>query len=179
MKGCKKRLDPLLSYAALVPGPAYGISNHLLSGTRDHPFFNLLIRSLKAYDKYWVYRILPYLTVFDSTGPRYISFVWTKYKNAIRGRGHEAFYKVRILLIEHGEFQASSLLYKVQGQSWMGYNDCFFILGHAHSGVILIILGFLLSGFVGGFCFCCSIAFKLSEGSRHIHRTPPKSSLDV
>lgn len=75
--GCKRRLDPLLSYHAFLRRTVpTGISNDVMGAIPQHPFFLRVIESLQGADRKWV---LPYITIMASTGPLFLSVVWKKW----------------------------------------------------------------------------------------------------
>lgn len=75
--GCKRRLDPLLSYHAFLRRTVpTGISNDVMGATPRHPFFLRVIESLQGGNRKWV---LPYITIMASTGPLFLSVVWKKW----------------------------------------------------------------------------------------------------
>lgn len=111
-QGCKRRLDPLLEYPAWMPGTTnrLGLTNHIMASMRDHPYFQLLVGSLKAYDRNWG---LPYLTIMNSAGPHFVSMVWDEYLKT--AAPHET---VRILSQEEYEGYPWSFFTKEEGGTW-------------------------------------------------------------
>lgn len=75
--GCKRKLDPLLSYPAWVRRTKpTGISNDVMGSVPGHPFFKKAIDSLQGYQRGW---FLPYITIMASTGPLFLSLIWRHY----------------------------------------------------------------------------------------------------
>ncbi|KAJ3271364.1 hypothetical protein HDV01_006869 [Terramyces sp. JEL0728] len=76
--GCaENRIDHLLHYDAIIPKTKpVGYSNDVLMAKPKHPFFLQLINNLKRWDHSFV---LPYLTVFFSTGPMYLNLQFGNY----------------------------------------------------------------------------------------------------
>ncbi|SJL05338.1 related to MIPC synthase subunit (SurA) [Armillaria ostoyae] len=76
--GCKRPLDPLLTYPVILPKTIpVGVSNDLMFSTKGHPFFAQLIHNLAMFDHSW---FLNYPTVMFSTGPMFLSIqyaIWT------------------------------------------------------------------------------------------------------
>ncbi|KAK0232868.1 nucleotide-diphospho-sugar transferase [Armillaria fumosa] len=76
--GCKRPLDPLLTYPVILPKTIpVGVSNDLMFSTKAHPFFAQLIHNLTTFDHSW---FLNYPTVMFSTGPMFLSIqyaIWT------------------------------------------------------------------------------------------------------
>ncbi|KAI4268756.1 MAG: hypothetical protein LQ337_007666, partial [Flavoplaca oasis] len=64
----------------------------------QHPFFLLVIESLREYDRNWR---LPYITVMYSTGPLFLSVIWKKYMSSGSNVGDGvAGGRVRILMMD-------------------------------------------------------------------------------
>lgn len=92
-QGCKRRLDPLLSYPAWVRRTKpTGISNDVMAAVPGHPFFSRVINSLEAYNRNW---IAPYVTIMSSTGPLFLSLIWRHHNTAYEDIPDSA--RVRIL----------------------------------------------------------------------------------
>lgn len=70
---CRRPLDPLLEFAAWYPkASAFGVNNDLMGSRARHPLLGEMLQELAVKDKRWVF---PYLTVFWSTGPQFVSDV--------------------------------------------------------------------------------------------------------
>ncbi|EJU06264.1 glycosyltransferase family 32 protein, partial [Dacryopinax primogenitus] len=75
--GCKRRLDRLLSYPAVLPKTIpVGVSNDLMLSAPRHPFMRRAIDSLQSFDHTWM---MNYPTVMFSTGPMFISSIYGLY----------------------------------------------------------------------------------------------------
>ncbi|KAK0446464.1 glycosyltransferase family 32 protein [Desarmillaria tabescens] len=73
--GCKRPLDPLLTYPVILPKTIpVGVSNDLMFSTKGHPFFAQVIHNLATFDHSW---FLNYPTVMFSTGPMFLSIQYT------------------------------------------------------------------------------------------------------
>lgn len=112
IQGCNRSLDPLLTYPAWVRRTLpTGISNDVMGSVPHHPFFLKAIDALPRYDRSWG---LPYITVMGSTGPLFLSVIWTHYT---RGNVEEQD-RVRILFPdEYSKHPWSFFQYHV-GNSW-------------------------------------------------------------
>ena len=95
-----------------------GLTNHVMGTGKGHPYFQLLVDRIQAYDHNYVF---PYLTVMNSAGPHFVSMVWEEYirRNAT---GNE----VRILMQEEYKDNEWSFFTKVQGGSWYRWDHNWF-----------------------------------------------------
>lgn len=72
--GCKRRLDSLLRFEAIVPKTIpVGVSNDLIFAAKGHPFMVQLMENLKRFNHNF---LMPYATVMFSTGPMFVSAVY-------------------------------------------------------------------------------------------------------
>jgi inositol phosphorylceramide mannosyltransferase catalytic subunit len=95
-----------------MPGTAIrvGLTNHVMGAMKNHPYFQLLVNSLKVYDYNWV---LPYMTIMNSAGPHFVSMVWEDY---IKMTPRQA--DVRILMQEEYAGNEWSFFTKEKGGTW-------------------------------------------------------------
>ncbi|KIV84644.1 hypothetical protein PV11_00417 [Exophiala sideris] len=126
--GCRRRLEPLLSYPAWMPGTTnhLGLTNHIMAAVPHHPYFRRLIDSLDRYNYNW---ILPYLTIMNSAGPHFVSMVWSEYLNLSPPpkRADE----VRIIAQEEYVDHAWSFFTKATGGTWHHFDTALFRwIGH-------------------------------------------------
>ncbi|KAG9087132.1 hypothetical protein FRC06_002721 [Ceratobasidium sp. 370] len=69
--GCRRRLDPLLTYPVILPRTIpVGVSNDLMFAAKGHPFMSQTIHALMPFD---INYIINYPTVMFSTGPMFLS----------------------------------------------------------------------------------------------------------
>lgn len=69
--GCRRRLDPLLTYPIVLPRTIpVGVSNDLMFAAKGHPFMTQTINALMSFD---INYIINYPTVMFSTGPMFLS----------------------------------------------------------------------------------------------------------
>lgn len=121
--GCKRRLDPLLSYNAFVRRTIpTGISNDVMGAIPQHPFFLRVIESLQGANKKWV---LPYITIMASTGPLFLSVVWKKWMGEHSdllqdGSPTEWKGRVRVLMPDEYKLHSWSFFDIYSGSSWHG-----------------------------------------------------------
>jgi mannosyltransferase OCH1-like enzyme len=81
---CRRSLIPLLQYPAWFPEASpTGVNNDLMAARVRHPIIGKMTRTLMLRDKNL---LLPYLTIFWKTGPRFTSDVlrmwWNEYTGA-------------------------------------------------------------------------------------------------
>lgn len=114
-QGCKRRLDPLLTFNAWVRRTKpTGISNDAMGSVPGHPFFLRVIESLQNYDRSW---FLPYITIMASTGPLFLSVIWKQYMGSPESEGTG---RVRILMPEEYNSRPWSFFSHHKGDSWHG-----------------------------------------------------------
>ncbi|KAB5596256.1 glycosyltransferase C17G8.11c [Ceratobasidium theobromae] len=69
--GCRRRLDPLLTYPVVLPKTIpVGVSNDLMFAEKEHPFMIQTIHALMTFD---INYVINYPTVMFSTGPMFLS----------------------------------------------------------------------------------------------------------
>ncbi|TEY74290.1 hypothetical protein BOTCAL_0074g00200 [Botryotinia calthae] len=142
--GCKRRLDPLLSYPAWLRRTIpTGISNDAMGSVPQHPFFLRVIESLQAYNRNWG---MPYITVMYSTGPFFLSVLWIEYMRTVTDEAG----RVRNLLPDEYNKHAWSFFNIVKGNSWHG-KDAQTIFWMGKHWFLLTVAGFAIAGVVGGF----------------------------
>ncbi|KAF7907410.1 uncharacterized protein EAF01_004996 [Botrytis porri] len=142
--GCKRRLDPLLSYPAWLRRTVpTGISNDAMGSVPQHPFFLRVIESLQAYNRNWG---MPYITVMYSTGPLFLSVLWIEYMRTVTNEAG----RVRNLMPDEYNKHAWSFFNIVKGNSWHG-KDAQTIFWMGKHWFLLTVAGFAIAGVVGGF----------------------------
>lgn len=145
--GCKRRLDPLLSYNAFLRRTVpTGISNDVMGAVPQHPFFLRVMDSLQGADRSWV---LPYITIMASTGPLFLSVMWKKWMGEHANLDPEDWAgRIRVLMPTEYTGQAWSFFVAYKGDSWHG-DDAKFIFWMGKNWVLLTVVGFALAGVVG------------------------------
>jgi inositol phosphorylceramide mannosyltransferase catalytic subunit len=147
--GCKRRLDPLLSYTAWVRRTIpTGISNDIMGCVPQHPFFLRVIDSLQGANQKWV---LPYITIMASTGPLFLSVIWKKWMgehSALQAKQGDWPGRVRVLLPDEYNKHAWSFFQTYQGSSWHG-KDAKLIFWMGRNWMLLTAAGFMLTALVG------------------------------
>jgi inositol phosphorylceramide mannosyltransferase catalytic subunit len=144
--GCKRRLDPLLSYTAWVRRTIpTGISNDVMGAVQQHPFFLRVTESLQSYDRKW---LLPYITIMYSTGPLFLSVVWKEWLGENSGRIGDWEGRVRVLMRAESYQQSWSFFKHYRGSSWHG-KDARLIFWMGRNWMLLTAFGFMVAGVVG------------------------------
>lgn len=113
--GCSgdHKIDPLLKLDAFIPKTKpIGFSNDLMGSKPNHPFFKDLIESLSSWD-YWY--IFPYLTVFFSTGPMFLSLKFGHYLQMEKD-------PIYILMPEVYSDGPSKIFKHYQGSTWHSWD---------------------------------------------------------
>lgn len=148
--GCKRRLDPLLSYNAFVRRTVpTGISNDVMGAIPQHPFFLRVIESLEGANRQWV---LPYITIMASTGPLFLSVIWKKWmgehtdlqtaSHNLQDGATAADWKGRVRVIMPDEYSSHtwSFFREYTGNSWHG-KDAQFIFWMGKNWMLLTVAG--------------------------------------
>lgn len=75
--GCRRPLDPLLDFAAVLPKTwPYGVSNDVMASTPQHPFVMKTALSLQDHNHHYLSK---YITVFFTTGPMFLSAILARW----------------------------------------------------------------------------------------------------
>jgi inositol phosphorylceramide mannosyltransferase catalytic subunit len=144
--GCKRRLDPLLSYNAWVRRTVpTGISNDIMGAVPQHPFFLRVIESLQGANRKWV---LPYITIMASTGPLFLSVIWKKYMSEHSSEEIEWPGRVRVLMPDAYNKHSWSFFKTYKGNSWHG-KDARLIFWMGRNWLLLTLAGFAIAGVMG------------------------------
>ena len=111
--GCepKNKFTDLLQFDAIIPETKpVGYSNDLMLSKPNHEFFRVLINQLQRYDYNYVF---PYLTVFLSTGPMFLSRVFKSYA------GKDKVFVLPLSLYSDGP---KKMFKHLQGSTWHGWD---------------------------------------------------------
>jgi len=118
-----------------------GLTNHVMGTMRNHPYFQLLVDRLQAYNYNWG---LPYMTIMNSAGPHFVSMVWEEYIHTTPAQA-----EVRVLRQEEYSGHEWSFFTKEQGGSWNRWDTRLF-KWVAHHVIIFSVVCFV------GLCFAGS-----------------------
>ena len=146
--GCRRRLDPLLSFSAWLRRTIpTGISNDAMGASPQHPFFVGVIAQLQNYNRSW---FLPYITIMGSTGPLFLSVMWKKYIDRHKNEGPDWAGRVRVLMPDEYSKHAWSFFNIFKGDSWHK-GDAKLIFWMGRHWMFLTAAGFGLAGLIGLF----------------------------
>lgn len=118
----------------------------------QHPFFLRVIESLQTYKRNWR---VPYITVMYTTGPLFLSAIWTDYIRA----GPKGEDRVRILMPDEYNKHAWSFFDVTKGNSWHG-KDAHTIFWMGKHWMLVTVGGFVLAGIFGSVCWLLLTAFR-------------------
>jgi len=163
--GCRRSLDPLLSYGAwLRKTVPTGISNDAMGSVPHHPFFESVIKNLQKYSRNWR---VPYVTVMYNTGPLFLSVIWKQYTKTVSKEED----RVRILMPDEYNVKPWSFFGVYKGSSWhRGDAKTIFWLGQ--HWMLVTFLGVLLALFLYTACFWVHRRLYLRSNSPPGARTP-------
>lgn len=86
--GCRAHPGPLLHYEAILPvTKPVGVSNDLMFSAPGTAFMTLVINSLSSFNHAWLF--MNYPTVMFSTGPMFISAMYSSWSRIHKGRGRQ------------------------------------------------------------------------------------------
>ncbi|RMD40658.1 hypothetical protein DV735_g4487, partial [Chaetothyriales sp. CBS 134920] len=144
--GCRRSLDPLLSYNAWVRRTLpTGISNDIMGAVPRHPFFLRVIESLQGANRQW---FLPYITIMGSTGPLFLSVIWKRWMSEHAAlEGSDWFGRVRVLMPDMYNENEWSFFKTYKGSSWHG-EDAKLIFWMGRHWLLLTAAGFGIAGVV-------------------------------
>lgn len=154
--GCNRRLDPLLSYPAWLRRTVpTGISNDAMGAVPQHPFFLRVIESLQPFARNWK---VPYITVMYTTGPLFLSVIWTQYLKTARSDME----RVRVLMPDEYNKHPWSFFNITKGNSWHG-KDAQTIFWMGKHWFLITVLGFAIAGVVGLTFWVCWQRFVVNK----------------
>ena len=105
-------MEPLRIFPAWVRRTIpTGISNDVMASGPQHPFFLGVIEQLERYNRNWG---LPYITVMYSTGPLFLSVLWTEYLS----RETPVEHRVRVMKPDMFDKCDWSFFTQHKGSSW-------------------------------------------------------------
>ncbi|CAD6888607.1 unnamed protein product [Tilletia laevis] len=152
--GCLRRFDPLLRFEIILPKTIpVGVSNDLMLAKKGHPFMDLVIHNLVAFNHQY---LTNYPTVMFSTGPMFLSASYGMFvskhgsaKQSTREQPEAGFAGLRILPkslygknAKPGE-APDAFFRHLYGSSWHS-NDAGFLIFLRDHGTLLMIIGFYI-----------------------------------
>lgn len=166
--GCNRTLDPLLHYPAWVrrTSPS-GISNNVMGFAKGHPFLLQVVRNLPRFAFNYHF---PYLTVMYSTGPLFLSIIWSAWRKLPDA---EAWHHIWVMVPELYEKSQHAFFEIYEGSSWHD-SDAGFVFYMLHHWAIFTFLGFLTFFIVVYFIFGYALkpAARVSRTGRRIFSSP-------
>ncbi|ODV91543.1 glycosyltransferase family 32 protein [Tortispora caseinolytica NRRL Y-17796] len=169
--GCRRPLDPLLQFPALVRRTEpTGISNNIMLAEPHHPFFKKVIDSLKKYNRNWG---MPYITVMYSTGPLFLSVMWKEYKRTMFSKPE--YIPLRLLTSNEYSDASDSFFDYYVGSSWHR-EDAKTIMWMNDHWILVTIVGFLVGFSIIGvvytmYRYCGRLADVRRRKHRHYRKT--------
>lgn len=176
---CRRPLDPLLPFPAWYPKASpFGVNNDLMATRARHPLVGMMLEQLAPRDKNWFF---PYLTIFWSTGPQFVSdvlWLWfSKHTGIISppSKRPEDFDQDRIHVLPQ-EFYSEKYTFfgHSPGGTWHG-KDVAFILWLVDRPWILLLIPALVFTI-----FICILrrrrTWRLKDWIKHSH--PYESAVD-
>ena len=156
-------LDDILKFPALIPKTEpIGYSNDFMASRPRHPFFKALIIGLQEWNHWY---LLPYLTVFFSTGPMFLNFqVWWW-----KGSGLDSVWVLDPLLYSEGP---AKLFNHLQGSTWHEWDARlvkFLYSIYLESSLPIVIILFCAMGLFWGVVTNCKLRRGDSESRRRHH----------
>ncbi|KAE8212963.1 hypothetical protein CF327_g3434 [Tilletia walkeri] len=152
--GCLRRFDPLLRFEIILPKTIpVGVSNDLMLAQKGHPFMDLVIHNLVAFNHQY---LTNYPTVMFSTGPMFLSASYGMFVSKHGGATQSTLQKpeagfsgLRILPkslygknAKPGE-APDAFFRHLYGSSWHS-NDAGFLIFLRDHGTLLMIIGFYI-----------------------------------
>ncbi|KAI0127713.1 putative mannosyl phosphorylinositol ceramide synthase CSH1 [Xylariales sp. AK1849] len=174
--GCAANLDALTYYPAFTTdGDQGALSNNIMGGQPDHPYFQLLSETLIPYNWNW---LLPYVIISYTSGQWFVTAMWEKYHSLLGGDGtvrgfEEAGTKFgplhRILMDERPGADPWVFFTQTRGGTWTNWDSSYFAWVGDH--ILWIILGVCtLIGLCIWGCVRCARR-KRSTGYQALPRT--------
>ncbi|KAH9898990.1 putative mannosyl phosphorylinositol ceramide synthase CSH1 [Xylariomycetidae sp. FL2044] len=178
--GCAESLEPLRYYPAFTTDGGVGaLSNNILGGQPDHPFFHLLTNKLAAYNWPWYF---PQMVVGYTSGQWYLSDMWVQYHNlldtatgVVRGFDGTGWKPLHHILMDMREGADPWVFWtQVEGNSWGTWDSAWFgWVGYHIPQIVAGVVIFLL--FVFGSCFLCVRCCKRYRSKRGYKQLPTTS----
>lgn len=125
--GCTSSLEPLLYYPVWVTDSGRGaLSNNILAGRPNHPFWSMLTHSLVAYNYNFVF---PYVTISYASGQWFMTDIWQKYHAMLPDPEETAPQENRLyrLVLDHRGTATWSFFTEGRGESWKNWDNAMFL----------------------------------------------------
>ncbi|RYP86582.1 hypothetical protein DL770_004881 [Monosporascus sp. CRB-9-2] len=171
--GCAEKLDALTYIPAFTTDGDRGtLSNNIMGGQPDHPYWHLLTENLIPYKWNW---ILPYVIISYQSGQWFVTAIWEKYHSLLSsdgivdgfdGNGYEPLH--RVLMDGRPDTDPWVFFTQTRGGTWSNWDSNLFNWIGEH--IVMIILGlFVLVGLAFWGCTVC-IRRRNSRGYQALPR---------
>ncbi|KAK7965803.1 mannosyl phosphorylinositol ceramide synthase protein [Apiospora aurea] len=170
--GCAADLTPLTYYPAFTTDGGEGaLSNNIMGGAPEHPYFRLLTEHLIPWNWNW---LLPYVIISYSSGQWFVTAMWEKYHALLNRDGSimpfdgNDFAPLHHILMDMREGADPWVFFtQVHGGTWTNWDSAMFSFIGDH--ILLIIVGVL--GLVGTSVWSCMWCMR--------RRSKPAKGYDV
>ncbi|RYO96568.1 hypothetical protein DL765_011547 [Monosporascus sp. GIB2] len=172
--GCAEKLDALTYIPAFTTDGDMGtLSNNIMGGQPDHPYWHLLTENLIPYKWNWIF---PYVIISYQSGQWFVTAIWEKYHSLLSsggvvdgfdGNGYQPLHRV----LMDGRPNADPWVFFTQtrgGGTWLDWDTNLFDWIGQH--IVMIVLGlFVLAGLAFWACAVC-IRRRNSRGYQALPR---------
>ncbi|KAK7910633.1 glycosyltransferase family 32 protein [Apiospora marii] len=155
--GCAADLTPLTYYPAFTTDGGHGaLSNNIMGGAPEHPYFRMLTEQLVPWNWNW---LLPYVIISYSSGQWFVTAMWEKYhrllnpdNGSIMPFDGNAFAPLHHVLMDMRPGADPWVFFtQVHGGTWTNWDSAMFSFIGDH--ILLIIFGVL--ALVGAAVWSC------------------------
>ncbi|RYP50517.1 hypothetical protein DL768_003970 [Monosporascus sp. mg162] len=163
--GCAEKLDALTYIPAFITDGDRGtLSNNIMGGQPDHPYWHLLTENLIPYKWNW---ILPYVTISYQSGQWFVTAVWENYHSLLSndgivdgfdGNGYQPLYRV----LMDGRPTADPWVFFTQtrGGTWLAWDTN--LIDWIGQHIVVIVLGLFV--LVGLAFWGCAVSIRRRNG---------------
>jgi mannosyltransferase OCH1-like enzyme len=155
--------------AFTTDGGKGALSNNIMGGQPEHPWFHLLTENLVPYNWNW---ILPYIIISYTSGQWFVTAMWEKYHSLLRDDGtvngfEEMGDKFRPLyhMLMEGRPDADPWVFFTQtrGGTWTNWDSAWF--AWVGDNIVMIVLGIaVIVGLIIWSCVWCVRRSSRSKG---------------
>lgn len=150
------------------------LSNNIMGGQPDHPYWHLLTESLITYKWNW---ILPYVIISYQSGQWYVTAIWEKYHSllskdgSVAGFGGEDYEPLHRVLMD-GRPNTDPWVFFTQttGGTWTNWDT--YLFSWIGDNIVLIVIGVVVTvGLLVCGCTACVRRRRRNRGYQAIPRT--------
>ncbi|KAK6855569.1 mannosyl phosphorylinositol ceramide synthase protein [Apiospora arundinis] len=188
--GCAADLTPLTYYPAFTTDGGRGtLSNNIMGGAPEHPYFHLLTEHLVPRSNWnWNWLPLPpYVTISYDSGQWFVTDIWEKY-HALLGREEEGSVMPfdgsgfaplhRVLMDMRPGADPWVFFTQVEGGTWTNWDSAMFSWIGDHLLFIMVGVLALIAGLIWGSALWCRRR-RRSRPARAYLRCPTRCRFDV